>query len=459
MKPSCIIPGIQGNENLEEIYLQFNISSSDGSLPLTTDRVAECLLANMTTTKDEPYLPYEQRPETYIVPVVFALIFVVGAAGNGCLIFAFARYPQLRNVPNTYIISLALGDLLVILCSVPFVSTIYTMMSWPYGEFVCRVQEAVRDVSVGVTVFTLTALSADRYLAIVDPLRRRGGVVRSSRRVTLAITLTIWLLSLILAVPAAIFSHVTHFSTSDAVEIKVCYPFPAWMGNFYPKANILAKLIVYYAGPLLIIATFYALMARHLVKTAKSLPGEASAARQKQKHVTARKKVAKMVLSFVVIFAICFFPNNVFLVWFYFNPRAEDEYNQFWNVFRIVGFCLGFLNSCINPIALYCISGTFRKYFNRHLFCCLCPASRQRFCSTIIQSHSFTGRRFTSTLRKTEEFSMTHFNAGVGHNAMASPPVGMNSKRKGNSGPNALTIALHGSSRRKHLNYDVKSVK
>jgi len=68
-----------------------------------------------------------------------------------------------------------------------------------------------------------------------------------------------------------------------------------------------------------------------------------------------------MVLSFVVIFAMCFFLSHVFLLWFYFTPDAEESYTLAWHVIRILGFCLSFLNSCINPITLYTVSGTFRK--------------------------------------------------------------------------------------------------
>ena len=93
-------------------------------------------------------------------------------AGNGTLIYIFIKNKEQRNVPNIYIISLALGDLLVLVFTVPFVSLIYTFESWPYGIFACKFSEFVRDVSIGVTVFTLTALSADRYMAIVSPVRK-----------------------------------------------------------------------------------------------------------------------------------------------------------------------------------------------------------------------------------------------------------------------------------------------
>jgi hypothetical protein len=84
--------------------------------------------------------------------------------------------------------------------------------------------------------------------------------------------------------------------------------------------------------------------------------------------VRARKKVAKTVLAFVLMFAVCFLPHHVFMLWFYNYPKSTDEYNTFWHVLRIVGFCMSFINSCINPIALYLVSGTFRKYFDRQLF-------------------------------------------------------------------------------------------
>lgn len=71
-----------------------------------------------------------------------------------------------------YILSLALADLLVILTNVPFTSIIYTLDTWPWGELVCKLCETAKDISIGVSVFTLTALSADRFFAIVDPLKK-----------------------------------------------------------------------------------------------------------------------------------------------------------------------------------------------------------------------------------------------------------------------------------------------
>ncbi|EQD79700.1 bombesin receptor subtype-3, partial [mine drainage metagenome] len=63
-------------------------------------------------------------------------------------------------------------------------------------------------------------------------------------------------------------------------------------------------------------------------------------------------------------------PLQIFMLWFYFDPKANEHYNDFWHIWRILGFVLSFLNSCLNPIVLCCISGLFRSHFRRYIFAC-----------------------------------------------------------------------------------------
>lgn len=360
-----------------------------------------CHAINTSSSPTEAYIPFENRPETYIVPIIFAVIFLVGVLGNGTLILIFMRHRNMRNVPNTYIISLALGDLLLILTCVPFTSTVYTFDSWPYGETICKISEAAKDISVGVSVFTLTALSAERYCAISNPIRRRI----SSKPFTLLIAVAIWLLAAILALPSTFFSSLHTGRVTDGHEIEYCYPFPIEFGERYRKGVVLFKFLAYYAVPLCIIACFYILMAKHLEMTTRNMPGEMQG---QSSQIRARKKVAKMVLSFVIMFMICFLPHHVFMLWFHFWPTSQDDFNEFWNAFRIAAFCLSFINSCINPIALYFISGVFRKYFNRYLFVCWkTPHHNSDNIST--RANSLSCRRHNSVL--THQITLTNTDA------------------------------------------------
>ncbi|XP_066153092.1 neuropeptide CCHamide-1 receptor [Euwallacea fornicatus] len=334
------------------------------------------------------YIPLHLRPETYFVPVVFFIIFVVGCLGNGTLVVIFLRHRTMRNVPNTYIFSLALADLLVIISSVPFTSIVYTLESWPWGASICKISETAKDISIGVSVFTLTALSADRFFAIVDPLKKfhtsSGG--KKATRITVATAVGIWILAIICSLPALIGSHIRQFGDDQGSKMfEVCYPFPQdWLNGSYPKVMVMLKFLVLYVIPLVIIFGFYLSMSISLIMSTRNVPGELQGM---HRQIKARKKVAITVLTFVAVFAVCFLPLHAFMIFFYFDENANEHYTPFWHYLRIVGFCLCYLNSCANPVALYFVSGAFRKHFNRYL---LCKKQQRNRCSTC------TGQQATS---------------------------------------------------------------
>ncbi|ERL96297.1 hypothetical protein D910_01794 [Dendroctonus ponderosae] len=164
--------------------------------------------------------------------------------------------------------------------------------------------------------------------------------------------------------PALVGSHIKAICDEDgSLCIEVCYPFPEhWMNEAYPQVMVMAKFLVLYIIPLFIIFGFYLSMAISLIMSTRNVPGELQGM---HRQIKARKKVAVTVLIFVAVFAICFAPLHAFMLFFYFTEKAQDLYNPFWHYLRIVGFCLCYINSCVNPVALYFVSGAFRKHFNR----------------------------------------------------------------------------------------------
>ncbi|KAF8790254.1 neuropeptide CCHamide-1 receptor-like [Argiope bruennichi] len=319
---------------------------------------------NNTPEDDGAYIPYGLRPETYIVPLVFAIIFFIGLIGNGTLVLIFIRNRFMRSIPNTYIMSLAVGDFLVIVGTVPFISTIYTFDSWPYGTVMCKVSEFLKDLSSGVTVLTLTVLSIDRYIAIVKPLHKFTG--HGGKTFTLILVAVVWIIAIAIAIPGAHYSYLWEVTLSPDRVIYVCYPFPDDMKPWYPQTMILVKFFLLYTVPLSLIAVFYALMARYLFSASRdNFEGNDSHIQKRR----GRTKVAKIVLVFVVLFAVCFFPSHVFMLWFYFQPNSLDNYSTFWHCWKILGYVLIFFNSCLNPIALYFISGVFRMQYKKYLMC------------------------------------------------------------------------------------------
>jgi len=288
--------------------------------------------------------------------------------GNGMLIFIFAKHKSLRNVPNTFIFCLSIGDFMVICGAVPFIAVIYATESWPFGEVICKLSEFLRDLSIGVSCFSLTVLSVDRYLAIAMVLKQMRHC--RSKRMAYWVSAIIWLLAVGLAVPGAYTSHVMEYQTSNTTSVFVCYPFPIEWIDWYPRIMVMTKFCLLYAIPLIIISVSYAMLARHLMLSKRNNPangGTFQPANYKQQ-LKSRAKVAKLVLVFVAIFIVSFLPNHVFMLWFYYTyPKSMDNYNNYWHFVKISGYVLSFTNSCLNPFVLFFSSGRFREYIKHYL--------------------------------------------------------------------------------------------
>ncbi|XP_030245585.1 neuropeptide CCHamide-2 receptor [Drosophila navojoa] len=306
-----------------------NSSQLDASSVVTVATAATVGQHN-ASGEESSYVKVLDRPETYIVTVLYTLIFIVGVLGNGTLVIIFFRHRSMRNIPNTYILSLALADLLVILVCVPVATIVYTQESWPFERNMCRISEFFKDISIGVSVFTLTALSGERYCAIVNPLRKL-----QTKPLTVFTAVIIWVFAIMLGMPSFVVSDIQSYNITTPngnITIGVCSPFRS---KIYANLKWVSK-----QSSVSLILSCYEL-----------------------KRASPVKREAAMVID-----SLC----------------------------ALVCSNYSFLNSCVNPVALYCVSGVFRQHFNRYL-CCICvkrqPHLRQHSTATGIMDTSVTSMR------------------------------------------------------------------
>lgn len=106
------------------------------------------------------------------------------------------------------VVSLALGDFLFVLFCVPFGAVAYSLEYYPFSTFYCRFENFIINLSLGVSVFSLLALSADRYKIIVKPFSSHANDPSIKLK---TIVISIWLLSIILALPETIYSGTSEF--------------------------------------------------------------------------------------------------------------------------------------------------------------------------------------------------------------------------------------------------------
>ncbi|XP_068071777.1 neuromedin-B receptor isoform X1 [Danio rerio] len=202
-----------------------------------------------------------------VIPSVYILIITVGLLGNITLVKIFITTSAMRSVPNIFISSLAVGDLLLLVTCVPVDAFRYFYEEWIFGTVACKMIPVIQLTSVGVSVFTLTALSADRHKAIVNPMD-----IQSSSAVfwTCLKAITIWVVSVLLAIPEAVFSQVVHMPDKNTT-FTACVPYPL-SNEMHPKIHSIMIFLVYFLIPLSIISVYYYHIARTLIKSAHDMP-------------------------------------------------------------------------------------------------------------------------------------------------------------------------------------------
>lgn len=141
------------------------------------------------------------RQSVFFIPIctTYLLIFAVGAVGNALTCLVILRHRFMRTPTNYYLFSLAASDLLVLLLGMPL--ELYEMWSnYPFllGSGGCRFKTLLFEAVCFASILNVTALSVERYIAVVHPLKAKYVVTKShAKRVIVAV----WVLSVICSVP------------------------------------------------------------------------------------------------------------------------------------------------------------------------------------------------------------------------------------------------------------------
>lgn len=193
-------------------------------------------------------------PEAVVVPVVFGLIFVVGMVGNSLVMVVIGRVrsssgARALSPTNIFIMNLSVADLLFLLFCVPLHATIYSLPDWVFGAFLCRFGHFFSTASMLVSIFTLVAMSVDRYIAVV---RSKSSACVRSRRNALTGLCVIWTLSLLFSVPVA--QHQVLVNHPRAPNSTFCWE--NWSGSTRVAYKV-SVLLLGFVVPLLLICCCY----------------------------------------------------------------------------------------------------------------------------------------------------------------------------------------------------------
>ncbi|XP_074543514.1 opioid receptor, delta 1a [Halichoeres trimaculatus] len=302
------------------------------------------------------------------ITALYSVICVVGLLGNVLVMYGVVRYTKMKTATNIYIFNLALADALAT-STLPFQSAKYLMNTWPFGEILCKLIIAIDYYNMFTSIFTLTMMSVDRYIAVCHPVRALE--FRTPVKAKM-INVLIWVLSSAIGVPIMVMA-VTKVSESGKTVCMLKFPDPDW---YWDTVTKICVFIFAFVVPVLVITICYGLMILRL-RSVRLLSGS----KEKDRNM---RRITRMVLVVVAAFIICWTPIHIFII---VKTMVEiDSRNPFVIASWHLCIALGYTNSSLNPVLYAFLDENFKRCFRD--FCLPCR--------TRVEQHTLSRGRNTT---------------------------------------------------------------
>ncbi|XP_030836299.1 melanin-concentrating hormone receptor 1-like [Strongylocentrotus purpuratus] len=320
---------------------------------------------NMNTTEmTRPFIP---AAINWPRITILSCVMIFGILANGSLIFIVLKNSFLRKTQNILFVNLMVGDLVCLLINVPFVIE-YELMQGNTnvrGDFMCKFTTASLIMSACVVVYSLVALSIERYQKIADPFNRCGETCCSGsfRRCSIhsngLIIAAIWICSFIVAAPVIVLAE---------YKINGC----KWIAHHTDTAKIykVFRAVTTFIIPFIMIVTVHIIIACTLLKSIRdpvvrnselnrSLNGSGRQNRRRSPRIRSRVKIAVVVTVLSAMFFVAQLPGTIVNILFEFKSSLihSPSFVAFYRWARIPFYVL----CCFNPIMMYILSSRFRK--------------------------------------------------------------------------------------------------
>ncbi|KAM7536245.1 hypothetical protein Aperf_G00000082386 [Anoplocephala perfoliata] len=369
---------------------------------------------------------YFTVPYRLLGTIAASLSLVVGLSGNFLVITVIMWSSKMRSPTNCYLVSLSFSDMLFLLnAAAPFIWELYVMIGqWNFGSLACRTIIAIQYFSVDTSILSMAAFSVERWVAICHPMRAQT-LCTVNRAVK--IIAGIWIF-------CAAYNSVWLF-TVDTLTVQYAH------GNYttctykFSRASYstvyLLDLILFYTLPLGVIFAMYMQIASRLFKFNKPIwlnsnkepvntgeiivnrlhssvqvGGNALMTEQNRqtdmcrtacRRVRSRKKVIKMLMAVVFLFAVFWLPYRTAVVYNSFGRRKRIDYWLY-----LFAKTMAYLNSTVNPILYNAMSKKFRRAFRLLITQASC-FGKQRTLNRVLGSRRTECMRSRDYLRQIQQ--------------------------------------------------------
>ena len=263
---------------------------------------------NRTITSVFPHL--FSAAEKISFTIVYLILFLVAILGNSFVIHVARKMLAAGRGPfNILVISMAASDILYgVAVAIDNIKYLYVQKVWfpgGFGTFLCKFSYFSFVFAIGSSIFALTAMTIDRYLAIVPrvkkPLTRRSVI-----KVLVAIFGIMFVLLLIIS-----FTRTTVSTSINNVTRTYCMEFYSKdeaVADKLKKAEHVSCFVLFYVFPVITMSVLYFFIIRFL--WLRKIPGNRTEQNETQRRKQL-KRVTLMLVTMATTFAITWLPIHV----------------------------------------------------------------------------------------------------------------------------------------------------
>ncbi|KAM8845078.1 P2Y purinoceptor 11 [Spinachia spinachia] len=281
---------------------------------------------------DVPFLC--EKFQTALLPSVYGVEFVVALVGNLFALWLLVVRER-RNWHTGVVLAcnLAISDLLYVL-TLPLLIAYYAMdKHWVFGNAACKLERFLFTCNLYVSVFFVMAISVNRCVALKFPFFTRSHVEPIH---TKAASVLIWVLVGVISCPVLKWATLCSSHHNSTTCSSVCD-----LNLSDESAHLSYKVSLAVFGclvPLLVTSFCYCVVISVVWKNNTVT-------------VLEKRKVALLVTSVLVLYAISFVPYHVFQVYHFYLRIHYRNSPVCWvyNMYQ-VSKGLATLNMCLHPI-------------------------------------------------------------------------------------------------------------
>ena len=317
----------------------------------------------------------QNRDEKLVICETFFYLLTISVAiiGNSCVILAVYRNTRLRTIPNYYIASLAISDILLPLLCAPYSLTVAIVGHWPFNNNVCQVQGFFVIILACASLLILTLTAINRFYRMVR--------TRHYRRI-----FTKWktIIMIALCVGLACLEPLPYLLSGRRYVFH-----PGKLFCFQTAEISIPNFIVYvYVGvPTFTLSICYALVFRQMRNHQRTVQSLRSSSLTEDNITHADVKVTKILFVTVLGFLACWTPIAV--IDFVDTFRGEVSLPRQVYVLYLI---LGNLSGAINPIIYGVLNRNFRQEYKK-IFSLRKRNSRMQHVQMDLTSFSIQHRR------------------------------------------------------------------